>query len=39
MEQTDARVWLESVEVREHGGNSAIYEAGEEPAPTLSPMA
>jgi 6-pyruvoyltetrahydropterin/6-carboxytetrahydropterin synthase len=38
-EQTDARVWLESVEVREHGGNSAIYEAGEEPAPALSPLA
>jgi 6-pyruvoyltetrahydropterin/6-carboxytetrahydropterin synthase len=25
-EETDARVWLETVEVREHGGNSAIYE-------------
>lgn len=24
-EQTNARVWLESVEVKEHGGNSAIY--------------
>jgi 6-pyruvoyltetrahydropterin/6-carboxytetrahydropterin synthase len=24
--QTNHRVWLESVEVREHGGNSAIYE-------------
>nr|WP_306264298.1 6-carboxytetrahydropterin synthase [Pararhizobium sp. IMCC3301] len=24
-EQTQKRVWLESVEVREHGGNSAIY--------------
>ena len=23
--ETDARVWLESVEVREHGGNAAIY--------------
>ena len=23
---TDGRAWLESVEVREHGGNSAIYE-------------
>ena len=23
--QTDGRVWLESVEVKEHGGNSAIY--------------
>jgi len=23
--ETGARVWLESVEVREHGGNSAIY--------------
>jgi 6-pyruvoyltetrahydropterin/6-carboxytetrahydropterin synthase len=25
-EQTGGRVWLESVEVREHGGNSAAYE-------------
>jgi len=25
-EQTDGRVWLESVEVSEHGGNSAIYQ-------------
>jgi 6-pyruvoyltetrahydropterin/6-carboxytetrahydropterin synthase len=25
--ETNARVWLESVEVREHAGNSAIYEA------------
>jgi 6-pyruvoyltetrahydropterin/6-carboxytetrahydropterin synthase len=25
-EQTDGRVWLEQVEVREHGGNSASYE-------------
>ncbi len=25
-EQTGERVWLESVEVREHGGNSAVYE-------------
>src|SRR4051794_17698009 len=24
-EQTGGRVWLESVEVKEHGGNSAIY--------------
>ena len=24
---TDGRAWLESVEVKEHGGNSAIYEA------------
>jgi 6-pyruvoyltetrahydropterin/6-carboxytetrahydropterin synthase len=24
--QTTGRVWLESVEVKEHGGNSAIYE-------------
>ncbi|MBF9233174.1 6-carboxytetrahydropterin synthase [Microvirga sp. BT350] len=24
-EQTGTRVWLESVEVKEHGGNSAIY--------------
>jgi 6-pyruvoyltetrahydropterin/6-carboxytetrahydropterin synthase len=24
-EQTEGRVWLESVEVKEHGGNSAIY--------------
>jgi 6-pyruvoyltetrahydropterin/6-carboxytetrahydropterin synthase len=24
--QTDGPVWLESVEVKEHGGNSAIYE-------------
>lgn len=23
--QTDGRVWLESAEVREHGGNSALY--------------
>jgi 6-pyruvoyltetrahydropterin/6-carboxytetrahydropterin synthase len=27
-EQTDGRAWLESVEVKEHGGNSAIYERG-----------
>lgn len=26
-EQTDGRVWLESVEVHEHNGNSAIYAA------------
>ncbi len=25
-EQTGGRVWLESVEVREHGGNAAVYE-------------
>ena len=25
--ESNHRVWLESVEVREHGGNSAIYEA------------
>lgn len=25
--ETGGRVWLESVEVREHGGNSAIYES------------
>ena len=25
-EQSSGRVWLESVEVREHGGNSAVYE-------------
>jgi 6-pyruvoyltetrahydropterin/6-carboxytetrahydropterin synthase len=24
-ERTEGRVWLESVEVREHGGNSGIY--------------
>ncbi len=30
MERTGRRVWLESVEVREHGGNAAIYSA--EPA-------
>jgi 6-pyruvoyltetrahydropterin/6-carboxytetrahydropterin synthase len=24
--QTGGRVWLESVEVKEHGGNSAVYE-------------
>lgn len=24
-EQTNGRVWLESVEVKEHGGNSAVY--------------
>jgi 6-pyruvoyltetrahydropterin/6-carboxytetrahydropterin synthase len=27
-EQTDGRVWVESVEVHEHSGNSAIYTAG-----------
>jgi 6-pyruvoyltetrahydropterin/6-carboxytetrahydropterin synthase len=26
--ETEGRAWLESVEVREHGGNSAIYERG-----------
>jgi len=26
-EQTERRVWLESVEVREHSGNSAMYSA------------
>jgi 6-pyruvoyltetrahydropterin/6-carboxytetrahydropterin synthase len=26
-EETGGRVWLESVEVREHGGNAAIYTA------------
>ena len=32
-EQTAGRVWLETVEVREHGGNSALYEEGmQEPA-------
>ena len=32
-EQTSGRVWLETVEVREHGGNSALYEGGtHEPA-------
>lgn len=25
-DQTAGRVWLETVEVREHGGNSAVYE-------------
>jgi 6-pyruvoyltetrahydropterin/6-carboxytetrahydropterin synthase len=25
-EHTSGRVWLETVEVREHGANSAIYE-------------
>ena len=25
--QTDGRVWVESVEVSEHGGNSALYSA------------
>lgn len=28
MEQTAGRVWLETVEVSEHGGNSALYEGG-----------
>lgn len=27
-QETEGRVWLESVEVREHGGNSAIYSVG-----------
>jgi len=27
-QETAGRVWLESVEVREHGGNSAIYARG-----------
>ncbi len=27
-EQTVGRVWLETVEVMEHGGNSALYEEG-----------
>ena len=27
-DRTRGRVWLESVEVREHGGNSAIYSRG-----------
>jgi 6-pyruvoyltetrahydropterin/6-carboxytetrahydropterin synthase len=32
-EQTAGRVWLETVEVSEHGGNSALYEGGtHEPA-------
>lgn len=26
--QTNGRVWLETVEVKEHGGNSAVYERG-----------
>lgn len=30
-EKTRERVWLESVEVREHGGNSAIFERAEPP--------
>jgi 6-pyruvoyltetrahydropterin/6-carboxytetrahydropterin synthase len=25
-EETNGRVWIESVEVKEHGGNSAIFE-------------
>lgn len=33
-QQTCGRVWLESVEVREHGGNSAIFTAAEERLPT-----
>jgi len=31
-QETGGRAWLESVEVREHGGNSAIYERGYRPA-------
>ncbi|GAA0587935.1 hypothetical protein GCM10009416_28120 [Craurococcus roseus] len=31
-DQTAGRVWLETVEVKEHGGNSAIYEHGHVPA-------
>ena len=32
-ERTAGRVWLETVEVSEHGGNSALYEVGiHEPA-------
>jgi 6-pyruvoyltetrahydropterin/6-carboxytetrahydropterin synthase len=27
-QETGGRVWLESVEVREHGGNSAMYQRG-----------
>jgi 6-pyruvoyltetrahydropterin/6-carboxytetrahydropterin synthase len=30
-EETGGRVWLESVEVREHGGNSAMYESRRRP--------
>jgi 6-pyruvoyltetrahydropterin/6-carboxytetrahydropterin synthase len=33
-DQTAGRVWLETVEVREHGGNSAVYENGH--GPTLT---
>jgi 6-pyruvoyltetrahydropterin/6-carboxytetrahydropterin synthase len=29
--ETGGRVWLESVEVREHGGNSALYESRRRP--------
>jgi 6-pyruvoyltetrahydropterin/6-carboxytetrahydropterin synthase len=32
MEQTVGRVWLETVEVSEHGGNSALYEGTHEAA-------
>ncbi len=35
VEQTGGRVWLESVEVREHGGNSAVYEQRRPPSPSL----
>lgn len=28
-QESDGRVWLEAVEVREHGGNSAIYDIGD----------
>ncbi|MBV1797788.1 6-carboxytetrahydropterin synthase [Siccirubricoccus sp. G192] len=31
-EQTAGRVWLDLVEVKEHGGNSAIFERGPDPA-------
>jgi 6-pyruvoyltetrahydropterin/6-carboxytetrahydropterin synthase len=31
-DETAGRVWLEAVEVREHGGNSAIYDQGDCPA-------
>ena len=29
-DQTAGRVWLESVEISEHGGNSAVYQASEQ---------
>jgi len=31
-QETNGRVWLESVEVREHAGNSAIYQEAPPPA-------